>query len=346
MKSPIILVDVMNLAFRAHFSHSSLTTEDGEPTGMTYGFLKTVFDLRKRVSPRIVFCWDHGIPVVGAKRPTNWREEYVAKYKVHRAQKKDDGTREIVFRQLGDVHRILSILGYSHFSVLGLEADDVIGILASALRDEMYVFSTDQDFYQLLDEARVRVLVPKKDKGDFRKIFQSDVEREFGFGVDRWAEYLALGGDKSDGIKPRPGMGPKTAIKLIKSGVDLGKPFKRQPVDFQKKYGEAWEDILNCHRCAQIPTSAKDARVAKLIEKNLFSNLKLEEPSFTLEEKALIRRKYENFCAERDMTTLLALRHNLFDTITISEEKPKCPRTETRKSKKTLFHLSPKGTSE
>src|SRR5215467_8102677 len=97
MSNEVVLVDMMNLVFRCHFVHQNLQY-DGEHTGVQYGVLRTIDQLRTNVSKRIVFIWDHGIPVLGAPRPRNWRQDVVPKYKGTRQHDKD--LQKIVFSQL------------------------------------------------------------------------------------------------------------------------------------------------------------------------------------------------------------------------------------------------------
>ena len=313
----IVLVDVMNLAFRMTFAHQHLSSGD-QPTGATYGVLKTLRDLRENVSKRIVFCWDNGVPIPGAPRPRNWRDDIMDGYKS--ARKPNDAYAGLI-PQLAPLHRILCTLGYSHASVMGLEADDVIGVLAkSAWRGSVkLILSTDRDFYQLLDEAWVHVLVPKKDKGTFKFVYQSDVEREHGIGVDRWAEYLALGGDKSDSIKPLRGMGPKTAIKLIQSGVNLSQPISRQSEAFIAKYGNVWHDVQKCWSAARIPTSWSDPRIKPSLDAAgytpyTFASLSPDQQWKDAEAKARALREFTVFLADRSMTSLLADAKSFFNT--------------------------------
>ena len=269
MPPPIVLVDMSNLFFRSWFAHKNLSCE-GKPTGILFGVLKTLHDLRENVSHRVVFVWDHGVPVAEAARPRNWREDVLKTYKATRQH--DAEERALIFSQLPDVFHALELLGYSSVSVEGLEADDVIGVLSKTLSGDILIYSTDRDFYQLLEGDRVKVLVPKKENGKFRTISQAEVEAEYGIGVDRWAEYLALGGDHSDNIKPMRGMGPKTAIKLICEGADLRKipsGFSDQPRSFQLHHlnlEPVWLSVQASYYAAQIPTSWKDPRIRECIE--------------------------------------------------------------------------------
>ena len=330
----IVLVDLYNLVFRMHYAHVHLSA-GGKPTGATYGVLKTILDLRRNVSKRIVVCWDNGIPVLGAPKPRNWRDDIMDGYKA--ARKPNDAYADIV-PQFADIHRAVNLLGYSHASVMGLEADDVIGVLAKSVwpGSVKLILSTDRDFYQLLDEAWVHVITPKKDKGAFKFVYQSDVETGYGIPVSRWAEYLALGGDKSDSIKPLRGMGPKTAIKLIQSGVDLSKGLLKQPPEFAAKYGSAWCDIQKCFSAARIPTSIQDPRITSCLKAggavSLTSSPNQSWPD--ADAKARAMREFTSFLADRGMLSLLADAKSFFDTESNQckqQNEPERPRAAARR---------------
>ena len=330
---PIILVDMMNLVFRSHYAHHELKSADGRHTGVQYGVLKTMRDLRASVSKRIVFVWDHGVPVLGAPRPHNWRDGIMDGYKA--ARKPNDAYADVV-PQLAPLHRILCLLGYSHASVMGLEADDMIGVLAKSAwpKSAKLILSTDKDFYQLLDEYYIHVLTPKKDKGAFRFIYQSDVEREYGISVERWSEYLALGGDKSDSIKPMRGMGPKTAIKLIQSGVDLNKASAAQPRAFKDKYIEVWSDIQKCWSAARIPTSIQDPRILSCLKADGANSLTPSPDQYwpNADAKARGLREFTSFLADRGMLSLLADAKSFFDTESNQQCEQKTEKTRAAKS--------------
>jgi 5'-3' exonuclease len=330
-KPPVILIDVMNSVFRQHYTHRNLTS-DGRSTGLLYGFIKAVHDLRENVSKRIVFCWDHGVPVPGAARPRNWREEFLPEYKATRKHDGDDWAQ--IVQQLPKLHDAIRMLGYSNVAVMGLEADDVIGVLSHQLskNNDVLIHSTDHDMYQLLS-PRVQILAPGSDKGKFRRITAADVEREYEIPVSRWAEYLALGGDSSDNIKPKKGMGPKTAIKLIRGGADLRWAWEQQPEGFRVRhfdYEPIWPQILKSHRAASIPTSWSDPRIKGAL--GTWKDI-LPCPDPRWEDKQAASENFARFCANHDMTTLLAIRRNLFQTqgeqtcqqTTASPEKAKAP---------------------
>ncbi len=218
-------------------------------------------------------------------------------------------------------------MGYQHASVMGLEADDVIGILAKSTwhDSEKLIFSTDRDFYQLLEYGKVRVLTPKKDKGAFNFVSRTDVERDYGISVDRWAEYLALGGDKSDSIKPLRGMGPKTALKLVQMGINPGLSYNEQPELFRnasksQAYEAAWDMVQKCYSAARIPTSWNDPRIKSCLNADaLARHTPSPDQSWRDEEtKAKAFREVLGFLADRNMTSLVAAAKSFFNM----ESKP------------------------
>lgn len=327
---PVVLIDMMNLVFRSHWAFQNLQV-DGEHTGVQYGILKTILDLRTNISSKLVFCWDHGVPVLGAERPRNWREDVVPTYKANR--KRDPEVHKIVVSQLLEIHDVICWLGYSHASVMGLEADDIIGVLTRRYPESL-VFSTDKDFYQLLN-SNVNVLVPKKEKGSFRKISKAEIEKEYEISTDRFAEYLALGGDSADNIKPMRGMGPKTAIKLIQNGVDLrgNNEFKNQPKTFREKFPkleEVWENILKSYHAAQIPTDWKDPRIYACLQLHpeIVGTFNASQSWKNNSHKELAQKKFISFLADKNMVSLLSMRNKFFETINpvIRREQTPCPK--------------------
>lgn len=300
---PTVLVDAMNLAVRMHFVFRNLSSA-GEATGLLHGAIKTVHALREAVSTRLVFCWDDA-------RPYNWRSAILPSYKATRHHDGDE--RACIAQQLPVLQRMLQCLGYANISVAGTEADDVISILANMLPGTVLLFSTDKDLYQLLT-PRVHMLVPKQEKSGFRRITVEDVEKRYGVAPERWAEYLALGGDSSDNIKPRRGMGPKTAIKLIQAGAQLDYPFDNQSSEFRSKYRdleEIWESIQKSYAVARIPQHWSDPRLRRIQAPTDF-RITPEQYWESESVRRSAQQEFAQFCADRELLVLLSLRHKLF----------------------------------
>jgi DNA polymerase-1 len=295
---------------------------DGAPTSVVYGAVKTIHALREKVSRRMIFCWDHGVPVPGAERPHNWREQFMPTYKATR--KHDDGERRRALSQFPDLFKVITWLGYGSVSVTGLEADDVIGILTAESNSPVLIYSTDKDFYQLLDSSFVQVLVPKRTGGQFHRIGAPEVEREYGVPISRWAEYLALGGDSSDNIKPRRGMGPKTAARLVQEGARLDSTFEQQFPDFRTRHEdlkEIWHDIQKSYAAARIPSRRNDARFPSSVRTKMdVLNVSPEQHWDSSLHRSAAEENFVHFCADREMTTLIALRRALFQS-TVSEQQ-------------------------
>ena len=310
MKEPLILVDVSNVSFRSFYAAPQLKSISGKPTSVLHGVLRIIADLRQNVSKRICFCWDHGVPVPGAAKPRNWRDDFLPDYKGGRTSNAAERAR--CLGQFPGLHRAIQLLGYESVSVMGLEADDIIGVLTSGPGNKL-IYSTDKDFYQLLDGDRVRILVPQKGKSGFQTLNAAGVEKEHGFPINRWAEYLALGGDKCDNIKPMRGMGPKTAEKLIHGGISLITELEDQPPWIQKKYGEAWPAIRLSWFAARLPRKWSDSRVRECVAKVDVNGWRLDGRQ-RWKNRAASAAAFGQFCADRDLTHVLSLRHQLFET--------------------------------
>jgi len=308
--APTILVDLLNLVFRVHFTHKNLES-DGRPSGVLHGVPATIYDLRSEVSPRIVFCWDHGVPVPGAQRPRNWREDFVPAYKATR--KRDEGEYDRIVGQLPLLSRLISWLGYDQAAVPGMEADDLIGILANEIPGPILIFSSDKDLYQLVN-SRVRILSPKKIRGKYEVLNSKIIEDEYETPIAKWAEFLALGGDQNDNIKPRKGMGPKTAARLVAAGVTPSRPFNKQPIGFQAQYRDLepiWKRVQDCYTAARIPTQRSDPRLKGC---GALQQLRVTPQQHWPGDTTRRRNAdlYARFCADWDLVTLFSLQRNLF----------------------------------
>lgn len=309
MSEPYILVDVSNLAYRSFFAMPNLRYE-GVQTGMLFGFLTSVRMLQK-LSPRIVFCWDYALP--GQPTATPWRNALYPEYKAKRVRNPEAA---VVIEQMPELLKVLQLLGYPNVAVPGLEADDIIGLL-SQRPHEFLLFSTDDDLLQLLEGTRVRVVRREK---SWRFITQQNVESLFGFPIERFPFYLALGGDKSDDIRPLPRCGPAGAQALVLAGVDPNAPYDQQPAgSVHKRFAEAWQQgsVRAAYCVAHIPRREKDWRVEMQIRafplpKSL--NRNISSPISNTEEKFL------QFCSKYGLLEIIAQRRKFFEPEANHEE--------------------------
>jgi DNA polymerase-1 len=206
-----ILVDGMNIAYRCHAIHDKkqgLSTPDGQPTGLMYGFLRTLVKWKKEYpQSSIHIAWDSS----GAGE---WRKEEFSEYKADRgSEESKKGKDEYDFYgQIDNLkENFLPSLGIEQFYSPGDEADDVIGTLCEEWSDDpVIIVSTDHDFLQLVDMNTVLV------SPDMRKKYDVDkVEEEYGVPPKWILPFRALDGDSSDNLPGLSYFRKKIIAKLM-----------------------------------------------------------------------------------------------------------------------------------
>ncbi|MFL0747531.1 MAG: DNA polymerase I [Prochlorococcus sp.] len=222
-KPMLLLVDGHSLAFRSFYAFSKggeggLATKDGTPTSVTFGFLKSLLDHSKGLSPQgLVIAFDTPEPTFRHKADSN--------YKAHR-----DVAPEIFFQDLKQLQEILeNQLQLPLCLAPGYEADDVLGTLANQAASDGWrirILSGDRDLFQLVDDQR-DIAVLYMGGGPYAKnsgpslIDEAGVLSKLGVTPEKVVELKALTGDSSDNIPGVKGVGPKTAITLLKENGDL-----------------------------------------------------------------------------------------------------------------------------
>ncbi len=227
-KPTLLLVDGHSLAFRSFYAFSKggeggLTTKEGFPTSVTYGFLKSLLDNCKSIEPKgITIAFDTAEPTFRHKEDPN--------YKANR-----DVAPDIFFQDLDQLEEILKeSLNLSICKAPGYEADDVLGTLANDAADKGWsvrILSGDRDLFQLVDDKRdIAVLYmgggPYAKSGNPRLINEEGVKEKLGVNPNKVIDLKALTGDSSDNIPGVKGVGPKTAINLLNENNDLDGIYK------------------------------------------------------------------------------------------------------------------------
>lgn len=198
---PLILVDGSSYLFRAYHSPPHLTNAKGEATGAIYGVVNMLKSLLRQYNPSQMAV------VFDAKGPT-FRNTMYAEYKAHRPPMPDD-----LRSQIEPLHQIIHALGLPLLCISGVEADDVIGTLAtqaSAIGRHVLISTGDKDMAQLVD-AHVTLINTMTDT----MLDPAGVKEKFGVGPELIIDFLALMGDKADNIPGLPGVGEKTAQALL-----------------------------------------------------------------------------------------------------------------------------------
>ncbi|MBD3318133.1 MAG: DNA polymerase I, partial [Chitinivibrionales bacterium] len=202
----LYLIDGYALAYRSYFAmiRSGLSTASGQPTGAVYGFALTLLKL----------LHDHRCPYIAAVfdggKPTH-RTKLYKEYKANRAAMPDELKSQIPL-----IFRLVETLNIPLVLKDGLEADDVIAHLTREAREAGYsvsIVTKDKDLMQLIRDG-VRMLAPETG-GGLTSMSEKEVTAKMGVPPAKIADLLALMGDSSDNIPGIPGVGPKTAIKIL-----------------------------------------------------------------------------------------------------------------------------------
>jgi DNA polymerase-1 len=208
--SPLVLLDGHSLAFRAFFAlPSDLQTTTGQLTNVVYGFTTMLVKLFGDFSPdRIAVCFDLGRPA--------YRHDVYDGYKANRRSAPDEFNSQMPL-----VREVLAALRIPVVEVAGYEADDLIATLVREARDEglpVLIVTGDRDNLQLIDDqAEVRVMMTRRGITDTAIYDEAAVQERYGVPAGRYIDVAALRGDPSDNLPGVPGVGDKTATKLVQT---------------------------------------------------------------------------------------------------------------------------------
>ncbi|HHH84503.1 MAG TPA: hypothetical protein ENL15_00960, partial [Firmicutes bacterium] len=206
------LIDGNALAYQSFyaFQRQKLTNPRGEPVGALYGFLRKLFRLLETHHPDFLY-------VVFDSRGKTDNHQLFADYKANRKPMPDE-----LSLQIRNIKSFLDLARIKRVEIPGHEADDIIGTIVERVKErggcQVVVYTPDKDLLQLID-TNVTVVRsgPKEDKRYDRETF----EKEFGFPLRHFTDYLALMGDSADNIPGVKGIGPKGAKNLIHSLGDV-----------------------------------------------------------------------------------------------------------------------------
>lgn len=210
----MLILDGHSLTYRAFFSlPTDMVTVSGQVTNAVYGFLSMLMTILKERRPAgIIVAFDRSEPT--------FRHEAEPLYKAQR-----EASPDILRQQVGIVREVLAAMGIATADLAGFEADDVIATLADAAVDAGYkviVVTGDRDSYQLVRDPDIRVLYNRRGVTDYALYDEQGIIERTGVTPSQYPAYAALRGDPSDNLPGVPGVGEKTAAKLITTygGID------------------------------------------------------------------------------------------------------------------------------
>ena len=204
------IIDGLNLAYRAHLVNFELKTASGLPSGLSYGFLRTIVSLKKKYPGyKFVLAWDNR---------SNRKYEILPDYKAGRS-----GLAPIVYDQIPDLKEMLVCFGVDQYEKEGEEADDVIATLCEKYKSEghVIVYTNDRDMLQLVEDGKVVVYKPKVGNGQEKFYDESAVKEEYGVPPSKLALFRAFDGDTSDNIKGVMRVPRKLFVMLVNTYGDL-----------------------------------------------------------------------------------------------------------------------------
>jgi DNA polymerase-1 len=209
----LMLLDGNSLAYRAFFAlPTDLATASGQVTNAVFGFTSMLINLLKDHTPdQIAVAFDRPEPT--------FRHALVDDYKAGR-----EAAPDILRQQMGLVRQVVETLKIPIVEKAGFEADDVIATLATEARDrgdDVIVVTGDRDAYQLVEDPHVKVLYNRRGVSDYVLYDEAGIKERTGVTPVDYPQYAALRGDPSDNLPGVPGVGPKTAAKLINTYGDL-----------------------------------------------------------------------------------------------------------------------------
>ena len=211
---PLLLIDGNSLTYRAFFAlPTDLSTASGQVTNAVFGFTSMLINLMR----------DHGhrrMAVAFDRPEPTFRHDRLETYKANRTTAPD-----ILRQQIGLVRQVVETLGIRVLALPGYEADDIIATLATQARDaglDVIVVTGDRDVYQLVEDPHVKVLYNRRGVSDYVLYDEAGIEERTGVPPTLYLQYAALRGDPSDNLPGIPGVGEKTAARLINTygGLD------------------------------------------------------------------------------------------------------------------------------
>ncbi len=203
----LLILDSNSLLNRAFYAIPDLTNSEGIHTNAVYGFSNMLLKMKEELKP------DYIVAAFDRKAPTFRHLEY-KDYKAGRKKMPEE-----LAQQFPIVKELLNLIGINIYEIDGFEADDIIGSLAKFAEKngiEVYVVTGDRDALQLASK-NINVVITKKGVTETEVYNEENFIEEFGVTPTQFIDVKGLMGDKSDNIPGVPGVGEKTAYKLIKT---------------------------------------------------------------------------------------------------------------------------------
>ena len=248
-----MVLDGNSLAYRAFFAlPTDMVTASGQVTNSVYGFTSMLLTLLRDHKPE-------GIIVVFDRKEKTFRHEAAPEYKAQREAQPD-----ILYQQLDLIRELLNAMGIVAIDAAGFEGDDLIATIAERAQqsgDDLIIVTGDRDNYQLVSDPHIRVLYNKRGVSDYALYDEAGIFERTGVTPKQYADYAALRGDPSDNLDGVPGVGEKTAAKLIVKYLTLENIFDHADEQTPKLKQALIENRERVTRNAKLMVLRRDAPV-------------------------------------------------------------------------------------
>ena len=282
-KPVLLIIDSNALIHRAYHALPPLTTASGDLINAVYGFFSLLFKAIREIAPQYIAT------TFDSPGPT-FRQKIYPPYKATRVKAPQE-----LYDQIPRIKELLNSLGILVIAQKGYEADDLIGTIARQVKKiDIIILSGDKDLLQLVND-RTKIMLLKRGLSQVEIYDREAVRQKYeGLRVDQLLDLKALQGDKSDNIPGAPGIGEKTAIKLLKQFGSLDNLYKEmgyglaeieekkqatlrenhQQILLSRKLGKIKQDVeisFELEKCSQ--KSYNKARAKKAFQVLGFNNL-------------------------------------------------------------------------
>ncbi|GAA0126590.1 DNA polymerase I [Clostridium sp. CTA-19] len=296
-KEKMLILDGHSLMYRAFYAMPNLSNSEGLFTGAIYGFSNMLFKMIDEIEP------DYIVATFDRSKPT-FRHESFQDYKAGRKTMPDE-----LRMQFPIVKDMLNKMAINIFELDGFEADDLIGTLATYVEKEgmeVYIVTGDKDALQLATE-NIKVVINKKGVTEKEIYDEKRMIEEYGVTPEEFIDVKGLMGDKSDNIPGVPGVGEKTAFKLIKEFKSIENLLQNLDKVSGKKLKENLlensEQAIFSKKLATIVKNAPiDINMDEIKSKKEYDTNGLKELFFKLKFKAHIDRlnKEDGNCSKEN----------------------------------------------
>jgi DNA polymerase-1 len=294
----LFLLDAFALIYRAYYAFikNPRINSKGQNTSAVFGFINTLEEVLRRENPtHIAVAFDPSGPT--------FRSELFEAYKAHREE-----TPEVIRQSVPIIKKIIKAYNIPILEYKGFEADDVIGTFAKMAESRgftTYMMTPDKDYAQLVSD-NIFMLKPKSMGNEFEILGVEEVKTKFEVSsADQIIDLLGLMGDSADNIPGCPGVGPKTAVKLL------------------AEYGSIENILANTHELKGSLKEKVENNKELILLSKLLATIKIDVP-VEFDESDLIRSEIdeEKLGAIFEELEFKNLRTRVFKTKEVVEKKP------------------------